>query len=198
MLVAKCRLSVKPLTGNVKEDQDSCANRGGCGSRARRFRSQFYSACRIRTHSLQLLCEQFAGYGKRQGAVGTRVPQDHERCSDIAGYSTLHGTRSRRRIAGLPGRRHLHPRPLGPAADLFHWRATSLSAAALTRTFRTFGSGAPACCRLWTIGRYKPATCRRSRLRPKASRSDGGALIWCSVEPVARHRRTAPTLQQLN
>jgi hypothetical protein len=22
----------------------------------------------------------------------------------------------------------------------------------------------------------------------------GGALIWCSVEPAARHRRTAPTL----
>jgi hypothetical protein len=25
-----------------------------------------------------------------------------------------------------------------------------------------------------------------------------GALVWCSIEPVARHRRTAPTLQQSN
>ena len=49
------------------------------------------------------------------------------------------------------------------------------------------------------IGRKQPQQQpfdQRTLTTPDAARSN--ALVWCSVEPVARHRRTAPTLQPLN
>jgi hypothetical protein len=50
--------------------------------------------------------------------------------------------------------------------------------------------------RLWGVVLQRRAIESTTKARCLNHEKSGHALIWCRVEPVARDRRTAPTLQQ--